>query len=86
MLYSGLVITSSKSRVAEFSRKRAEQQARLVDPGTLAHAVSQNVEAQTFCLWARLSVYMYGRRSLDRIWTRGARDLRSRFPWKNRQM
>jgi hypothetical protein len=32
-----------------------------VDPTTLAHAVSENVEAQTFCLWARLCVYICGR-------------------------
>jgi hypothetical protein len=32
-----------------------------VDPATLARAVSENVEAQTFCLWARLCVYTYGR-------------------------
>lgn len=51
----------SKSRIAEFSKERAAQQARLVDPGILAHAVSENVEAQSFCLWARLCVYIYGR-------------------------
>ncbi len=55
------VISLSKSRLAEFSRKRAEQQARLVDYATLAHAISENVEAQIFCLWARLCVYAYGR-------------------------
>ena len=55
------VITLSKSQVAEFSRKRAQEQARFVDPVTLAHAVCENVEAQIFCLWARLCVYVYGR-------------------------
>jgi len=51
----------SKSQLADFSQELTEQQARLVDPGILAHAVSENVEAQSFCLWARLSVYIYGR-------------------------
>jgi hypothetical protein len=51
----------SKSQLAEFSRERAEQQARFVDAVTLAHAVSENVEAQIFCLWARLCIYIYGR-------------------------
>lgn len=51
----------SKSQLAEFSQQRAEQQARLVDPATLASAISENVEAQIFCLWARLCVYVYGR-------------------------
>jgi len=51
----------SKSQLAEFSQQLAETQARLVDPATLARAVSENVEAQTFCLWARLCVYVYGR-------------------------
>jgi hypothetical protein len=49
-----------KSQLAEFSQERAEQQTRLVDPATLAHAVSENVKAQIFCLWARLCVYVYG--------------------------
>lgn len=51
----------SKLHLAEFSRERAEQEARLLDPAILAHAVSENVEAQIFSLWARLSVYIYGR-------------------------
>jgi hypothetical protein len=55
------VICLSKSQVADFSRQLAEQQARLVDSITLAHAVSENAEAQTFCLWARLCVYLCGR-------------------------
>ena len=33
----------------------------MVDPATLARSVLENVEAQTFCLWARLCVYVSGR-------------------------
>jgi hypothetical protein len=55
------VITLSKSQLAEFSQELAEEQARLVDPAILARAVFENVEAQTFCLWARLCVYVSGR-------------------------
>ena len=32
-----------------------------MDPTALAQAVSENVEAQTFSLWARLCVYLWGR-------------------------
>ena len=55
------MIALSKSQLAEFSQELAEEQARLVDPATLARAVFENVEAQTFCLWARLCVYVSGR-------------------------
>ena len=51
----------SKSQLAEFSQELAEEQARLVDPATLARAVFENVEAQTFCLWARLCICVSGR-------------------------
>ena len=52
--------TLSKFQLAEFSQQSAEEQIRLVDPATFAHAVCENVEAQIFCLWARLCVYLHG--------------------------
>ena len=55
------MIALSKSQLAQFAQERAEQQARLVDPSTLAEAVDRNVEAQAFCFWARLCFCAYGR-------------------------
>lgn len=66
MKYSNLLKTFSqaalvsRSQLAQLVRKRAERQARLVDPATLAEAVSENVEAERFCWWARLCIYAYG--------------------------
>lgn len=53
--------TLSKSKLAQFVKQRAEQQAQRVDPSTLAQAVDANLEAQKFCWWARLCIHAYGR-------------------------
>lgn len=45
----------------QFARERAEEQAKRVEPAVLEQAVKENVEAQTFCFWARLCVYVHGR-------------------------
>ena len=45
----------------QFARVRAEEQAKRVEPAVLEQAVKENVEAQTFCFWARLCVYVHGR-------------------------